>query len=101
MDRPGDEFLPRSLLSGDEHPALLGGHKLDGLLEAPHRGALSDQRPIGAEVLLEKKILFHQKAVVDGVTDGENHLLQGERLLQEVEGPGAGRLDGHFDRRVA
>jgi len=53
------------------------------------------------ELGLEGLVLLDHAALVEGPLDGHGQLFVDERLGEEVEGPGADRLDGGIDRAVA
>ena len=55
---------------------------------------------VRGDLLLEELVLFLEADQVEGMVDEQDHLFQGEGLLDEIEGPELGRLHGRFDGAV-
>ena len=101
VDEPGGQLLARPVLARDQDPAVGRGDPPDLLAEPPDGGALPDEMVAGLEPLAELDVLLLELALAEGVLDGQDDLVERERLLEKIEGAELGRLDGRLDRPVA
>ena len=100
VDGLGHQLLPRPALPVDHHGAAAAGHLLDQAEHLLHGPALSDQVlevVPGVELLAERADLVPQATLVQGLLDGEEHLVDLEGLVDVVVGAFLHRLDGLID----
>ncbi len=62
---------------------------------------LADQGVLDLDLFPELDIFLLETLLPEGVLDGQEDLLQGKGLLEKIEGPEFGGLDGGFDGPVA
>ncbi len=101
VQRARDDLLAAAVLAGDEHARRRWRRAADLLLEFVHHLAVADEDLFEREVLTQIADLLPQPAVVEGVIDGEQNALEGERLLQKIVGTEARGLHRGFDAAVA
>jgi hypothetical protein len=100
MDLPRDELLAGAVLAGDQHPAVGRRRLRDLLLQALDRIGRAEDL-VGTQcVCAEALVLVGEPAHLERVLDGEEDLLGGERLLDEVERPEPRRAHRGLDRAV-
>ena len=101
VDGPGDQLLARARLASEKDGRLGRGDLLHQTVDLAHGLGLAHQ--IGeAEALgdlaLEKAVLPHQSAQLQGPADGQEHLVVLKGLTQVVEGTLLHRLHGLVHR---
>ena len=101
MDLPGHQLLARSVLPQDENARVAGRGLLHEPLDGRHAGAGADHAVINEDAFLQGPVLLSQVLHGKGVSDHRHGPVQGERLLQEVEGPHLRGLDGKGDVGVS
>ena len=102
VDRARDELLADAALAEQQHGRVGRRRALDRV-PAP-AAAPGSRRPSGvatSTARLQRPVLVAQPRLIERVADRDEHALAGERLLDEVERAGLGRLDGGRDRAVA
>ena len=102
VDGPGDQFLARAALAGDQHWKALVGDTADGLVHFLHGRAAADNG-FAREVVVRRCLrnngrIAHQPADLQRFTDHAFQLLHVERLEQVVVRPLLHRLDGRIGR---
>ena len=97
VDGPGDELLARAALAVDQDGGV-GRRDLEDLLpEVLDERVVADDLVVLLGLLLEVLAFPAEARLLEGVADAEEDALAVERLLQEIEGPELGRLDGRLD----
>ena len=103
VNRPRHQLLAGPRLARDEHGALGLGHALGPVDDLLHRPAAADDAVV-AELLVtlaeQVAMLGAKPLVLDGPADGDEQVIDLERLLQEVERSELHRRDGIRDGRV-
>ncbi len=102
MDQARHDLLARPALAGDEHRRVALGDPHDDVVHPLHRSALAHHLVAGPQAVdgaAQALDLLAQLAVLDRPLDGEDQLLDGERLGHEVVGARPDRPDGRFDAR--
>ena len=97
----GHELLSRSVFSHDQDPGVGRRDNADHLFEVQNRTAVPRQLIFVTDLLAEEQVFLFQTNNVHRMVDHQNHLLERERFLDEIEGPEFGRLHRGFDRAVA
>ena len=85
MDRPGDQFLPRSAFPADQHIALRVSHLAHDVKNFLHRLTLSHdlrERGLTGHFPLEQHVLCGQPALFKCVTNDELDFVYLERLVR-------------------
>jgi hypothetical protein len=98
VDAARHHLLARAVLAEDEHAAVRGRRGADLLAQARERRALPEEDRPG-DRFAQGAVALLEAALPQGVGDDERDLLEAQRLLDEVEGPQLGRLDGGLDGR--
>ena len=101
MEEAGDQLLARPALAGDEDPAVGRRGFLDLAPQLLDRGAFADQVEAGLDPLAELDVLLLELLLAERVLDGQDDLLQRERLFEEIERAELGGRDGRLDGPVA
>ena len=103
VDQARDQLLAGARLAGDEHRRARRRHAQREVDGRAQRRAVADDLVDGAPgglLLAQLAHLGEQPAVLERARDAQLDLLEVDRLLHEVEGPDAHRLDGGLDRAV-
>ncbi len=101
VDGPRHQLLAGAVLTEDQHPPVAGGRLGDDASEGAEGGALPYHGVALLDLLLEGAVLRLEAPLAERVLDHEQRLLEGERLLDEVLGAHAHRLDRGLDGAVA
>ena len=94
VDRPRHQLLAGAVLSEDENPPVGGRRDFDLLSQLADRTAVADQCCALVQLLAQLPYAFVLLLVGDRVAQRQRHLLERQRLLDEVEGAEAARLVG-------
>ena len=100
MDGARDQLLAAAVRAADEHAARGRGGGGDLLAEPADRRALPDDLGALGEALAQDGVLAREPRVLERPRDGEQHLFERERLLDEVVRAELGGLHGGLDRAV-
>ena len=100
VDGAGHEFLAGAGFAEDADASFAGGNALDLREEFCHGGAGADKFVL-AEAVAEFAIFVLEAREAQRVFDGDEQLIGGERLFQEIERAEAGGLHRHFDVGLA
>ncbi|KAF5043247.1 hypothetical protein DSECCO2_504230 [anaerobic digester metagenome] len=89
MDGPGRDLLARPVLAGDEHPGLCGRDLLDELAQPDdaRRGADDDRHAFGADARAQLPVLALEAGQFQSLAGRDQGVVQGQRLLDEIESP--------------
>src|SRR5438128_4930925 len=101
VDGPRHQLLAAAVLAVDQHAAGGGRGGRDLVAERADRGALADDLGALLEARAQGRVLALEPRVLEGPTDRDQDLLERQRLLDEIVGAQARRLDGRLDRAVA
>ena len=100
VDGAGDEFLAGAGFAEDADAGFAGGDAIDLREEFRHGGAGADEFVL-AEAVAEFAVFVLEAGEFESIFDGEEKLIGGERLFEEIESAEAGGFDGHFDVGLA
>lgn len=96
----GHEFLAGACFAKDADAGFAGGNALDLREEFFHGGAGADEFVL-AEPVSEFAVFVFEAGEAQRVFDGDQQLIGGERLFEEIESAKARGLHGHFDIGLA
>ena len=104
VNRPGDQFLTRSTLAGDEHGHIALRHLPGGADDVLHGGAFADdpfEIPLAREqLLLHRLVLLLQRCLLRGPIHLLAEMIQIQRLFDVVVRPFVQRLLAGRDIRM-
>src|SRR5262249_47722102 len=103
VDQPREHLLAGAGLAGEQHRRARRRHAPRTVARRAQRRALAPPlaREVAGEALVAQLAhLGDQAPVLERLRDAQLDLLEVERLLDEVEGPLAHRLDRGLDRAV-
>ena len=101
VDQARHQLLADAALAADEHRRVRSAPR--GAPPPAPAASRGSRRPSGGAPrpgAPELAVLVREAALVERVADGHEHALGRQRLLEEVERPALGRLDGRGDRPV-
>ena len=100
MQGARDEFLAGAGFAEDTDSGFAGGNAFDLRHDATH-GIACPYKFVLTETALEIKVLALEASELEGVFDGEQKLVGGDRFFEKIERAEAGGAYGHLDVGLA
>ena len=97
VQRVGHQFLSRAAFAVDEHAAIGGGGELQLLAQSLHGDAVADDAVAAVQLRAQLAVLRGQLRLLQRVAKRQQGLVNGKRLLNEIEGAELGGADGRFN----
>jgi hypothetical protein len=101
VDRTRDQLLAGPVLAGDQHARVGRCDLLDAVEQRADGEAAADDLVAALDLAAQPRVLLDEAALLQRVADREQQAIGVERLLQEVVGAAARRLDRRLDGAVA